>query len=99
LLNNTASGNTLQNAVFYFSGTAPTPAFATAAVDSAAAALIASALMAGNAAVQLTKLDSTLGDCIVAPSPAGRLSGAWYRLDATDLPDRSRPGEHSAGDG
>jgi len=70
LLNNTASGNTLQNAVFYFSGTAPTPAFATAAVDSAAAALIASALMAGNAAVQLTKLDSTLGDCIVAPSPA-----------------------------
>jgi hypothetical protein len=54
LFNNTASGNTLQNAVFYFSGTAPAPAYATAVVDTAAAAAIAAAAMAGNGGVALT---------------------------------------------
>ena len=63
LLNNTASGNTLQNSVFYFSGTTPAPAYATAVVDTAAAALIASAVMAANSGAVLTN-ETT------APSPS-----------------------------
>jgi hypothetical protein len=89
LWNNTSTGLTLTGSSFYFSGTAPAPAFMTGVVDSTAATPIGTATVAGNAGALLTT-ETTAPTGVTFPV-AGTVSTptAYPGLTVGDVPPGS----------